>query len=138
MNGEKVRRGGIRDRFGDLASTLANFLQVRAQLLALEVQEASQNIGARLVLYCAAGFLLALGYLMVWCALVPLMARKLEVAWEWVCLWAAIPHFLVGAGLIWWAKEKLSKPLFEATLKELDKDQEWVARNLQSKNKRPS
>lgn len=120
------------------AQTLHRFFQVRMQLFALEAKEASTWAQIMVALFCGGGVLLSFGYVLVICALIRLMADRFEMGWETVCLILAAPHLLAGGVLMWLAREQFSKPLFQASLNELEKDQEWLAKNLKSKDEKPS
>jgi len=138
INTEKRSNGGIRAQVMSTAQTLHRFFQVRLELFALEAKEASVWAKVMVGLFCAGGVLLSFGYVMVICAVIRLLAKQWQMDWELVCLIMAVPHLLAGGVLMWLAQEQFSKPLFEASLNELEKDQEWLSKNLNSKDGRPS
>ena len=108
------------------------YLQIRSQLFALECREAAHFGGRQLVVCLLGGALLLVGYALLIVSAIALIASALHVLWVWPALVFALLH-LAGGSLLWWfAQTRLKRPLFEATLSELEKDQEWITRNLPS------
>jgi len=104
------------------------YLRARFELAGLEGKEALTNY--MLVGALAAGALGAIvfGYLFVIIALVFLIAWACGGgnAWIWVMIGAGALHFLGAAGLALVAKARFDRRVFEATLDEFGKDQEWL------------
>ena len=47
---------------------------------------------------------------------------------DYVLLGAGVLHFLPALGFALWAKSRLSRPMFAASLEEFRKDQEWLTK----------
>lgn len=114
------------------------YLQIRSQLFALECREAATLGGRQLMVSLVAGAMLLIGYVLLTVCLIVLIATALRVFWIWPALFFALAHLAGGSGVWWYAQTRLKKPLFEATLSELEKDQEWITRNLPSYPERRS
>lgn len=112
------------------------YAQIRTQLFALEAKEASKLLGSRLFYIATGGALLFLGYLLLLAGLIPWIATQMEVSEQAVCIVVALIHLIGGGVLLYLAKTTFESPMFEATLKEIEKDQQWLARNVPSKKKK--
>lgn len=119
------------------ARSLLAYLQIRAQLFALECKEASVLTGRRFAVWFLAGLLLFVGYSLLVVSLIELLASALGLRWVWPALLFAALHLGGGAAVWWLALTRLKRPLFEATLQELEKDQQWITQNLPSNPKKP-
>lgn len=122
---------GIFGHLTALVSAKLAYLRARLELAGLEGREAAAHYGVLLGL--AIGGLIAaiFGYLFFIIALVFLIAHLIggETAWIWVTLGAAGLHFLAAIGLLLFAKARLGRPMFSASLHELQNDQEWLKTN---------
>ena len=122
---------GILGHLTALVSAKLAYLRARLELAGLEGREAAAHYGV--ILGLAIGGLIALifGYLFFIIALVFLGAHLIggETAWIWVTLGAAGLHFLGAIGLLLVAKTRLGRPMFSASLHELQHDQEWLKTN---------
>ena len=110
-----------------LAAFLA-YLRARIELAGLEGREAAIHGAVLLGLAVGALVLLVFGYFFLCFALVFLIAWACggENAWIWVTFVMALLHFGGAVALGFWAKVKLTRPIFAATLDELRKDQQWL------------
>lgn len=121
-----------------MARSFLAYLQIRSQLFALECREAATVGGRQLAVSFAAGALVLVGYALLLACLVELSSSALGVRWVWPAFVLALLH-LAGGSFVWWlAQNRFRKPLFEATLSELEKDQEWISRNLPSRPEKRS
>ena len=109
-------------------ATLLAHLRVRMELAGIEGKEAALHYGVLLALAVAALVFTVFGYLFLCLALVFLLAWACGGghAWILVLLGMSALHLCGGAGVFFWIREKLSSPMFSATLDELRKDQEWL------------
>ena len=105
------------------------------QLAILETREASKLITDQAVFIAVGAGFLFTGYMLSIAALVNLIADRLETKWEYVGLAIAAFHVVAGGILIIVARTVRNKPIFEATLQELEKDEKWLAQNLPSKKR---
>jgi uncharacterized membrane protein YqjE len=119
---------GLFAHLAGLLSAKLAYLRARLQLAGIEAREATVHYAIILGLAIGALVVVVFGYLFLVIALVFLVAALLgtEHAWIWVLMGAAFLHLLGAAILGWIAKEKLSAPMFTASLNELKKDQEWL------------
>lgn len=108
----------------------AKLAYVRARLLlaGLEGKEAAVHYAVIVGLAVGALVVAVFGYLFSVIAVVVLIAWACGGgnAWIWVTLGAGLVHFVAAVLLVGIAKEKLSRPMFAATLDEFKKDQEWL------------
>src|SRR5262245_24073883 len=109
-------------------AALLGYLRARVELAGLESREAAIHGAVLLGLFVGALVLLVFAYFFLCFALVFLIAELFDddKAWIWVTIGMALLHFGGAAGLGLWAKAKLKKPIFTATLDELRKDQQWL------------
>ena len=130
---------GLKDQIISTSRTFLAYFQARAQLFAIEAREASDQIGKRVVFFAIGGALAFLGYVLLVVALIPILASTLEIAWQMMALIAAGLHLGAGITILILAAKAFSKPSFEESQNELEKDREWLARHLPTSNakKRP-
>lgn len=115
------------------ARSFLAYVQIRTQLFALECREAATEGGRQLLVSLVAAVLFFLGYALLLVCLIERTSVWLRVPWVWPALILALLHLLAGSAVWWFAQTRLKRPLFEATLAELEKDQEWITRNLPSR-----
>lgn len=125
---------GLRDQILSSARTFLAYFQARALLLAIEAREAYDQTGRRLAFTAAGGAILFLGYVLLLTALIPLIAEWWGVAWGVVCFIAAAIHIIGGGVLLLLARLLFSNPMFEETQNEIEKDREWLSRNIPTSN----
>lgn len=118
------------------ARSFLAYVQIRTQLFALECREAATVGGRQLLVSLTAAFLFLLGYALVIVCLIERISFWLQLPWVWPTLVLGMVHLLAGSAVWWFAQTRLKRPLFEATLAELEKDQEWITRNLPSRPER--
>lgn len=148
MPGEKEDEGFDDNEAGDESSassslkgqivgasrTFLAYFQARAQLFTLEAREASEQMGKRITFLAIGGGLLFLGYLLLLAGLIPLLADATGLSWKVIGLIAAAIHLIVGVIFVLIARKNYSEPTFEESQNELEKDREWLARNLPTSN----
>ncbi len=110
-----------------LAAKLA-YLRARLELAGLEGKEAAVHYGVIVGLVLGGFVALIFGYLFAVIAVVFFVAHLIggETAWIWVLLGAAALHLVGAAVLLLVAKVRLGVPMFSASIKELQNDQEWL------------
>jgi uncharacterized membrane protein YqjE len=112
------------------ASALAAYLSARLRLAGLEVKEAAVHYAIITALLFAALVVIVFGYFFIWMTLIFAITLAFGGA-PWtgvlVTLGVALLHFGVAVGLAFYAKSKLSAPMFTSTLAEFTKDQQWLA-----------
>ena len=124
---------GLLENLVALASALADFFQSRFALFAQESKAALVQLlvlGACLVL---ALILCLLGYVFLVAGAVVGVAQLVEISWLWTAIAAAGIHFVIAIVLLLTARSRMTKPVFPATLSELEKDREWL-NNLNATN----
>jgi len=126
--GDRPPNSGLFSHASVWLAALLAYLRARVELAGLEGREAAIHGAVLLGLAVAALVVLVFGYFFFCFALVFLIAWAFDDshAWIWVTFAMALIHFGAAIGLGFWAKAKLKKPIFPATLDELRKDQEWL------------
>ena len=84
------------------------------------------NLTRRAGLFLCAGIFLVFGYFVALAAGISLAASHYEIRWEYVAGGVAAGHLALGIIAFLTARARFSKPLFEHTLKELEKDRQWL------------
>jgi uncharacterized membrane protein YqjE len=124
---------GLFENLLALASRLAEFFEGRFALFAQESKAALMQLlvlAACLILTLVFG---VLGYVFFIASAVVALADLAGIGWVWTALAAAGAHFVVALMLILVARSRTTKPLFRATLTELNEDREWL-KNLDATN----
>jgi len=121
-----VREAGLPEHLRNLAASLVGYFQARLQLAGLESREASAHY-LKMLLWLAAGVAaIAFGYIFFCGAIVFILARVLGVSWVWIMLGLGFVHFGAAAVCALVLRKKFPQPVFQTTLNEFKKDQEWL------------
>jgi uncharacterized membrane protein YqjE len=108
------------------ASILLDYFDQKARLLALESREASSHLTGLLVLL-GIMLVLALSSVLMYAAfLLYLVAVLLHLGWGWSALISGMVLTLLSALVFFVLRTRLRKPLFQISLKDLEKDKEWL------------
>lgn len=120
-------RGLLAELAALLGAKLA-YLRARFELAGIEGKEALTNYAIILALAIGALVVIVFGYFFVVIALVFLIAWACGGgnAWIWVMIGSGLVHFIIAVGLALAMKTRLDRRMFEATLDELRKDQQWL------------
>jgi uncharacterized membrane protein YqjE len=114
------------------ASTVIDYFDLKARLLAIESKEASNHFIGLLILVGVLVVLAVSSVLMYVAFLLYLVSLVLNLVWGWSALICAVILTLAGVFAFLLLRVRLRKPLFQMTLKDLGKDKEWLS---QSKTK---
>ena len=114
------------------ASIFLDYFESKARLLAIESREASGHfIG--LVVVVAVLLVLALSSVLMYGAfLLYLVGLLFHLAWGWSALICGVLLTLCGIAAFFLLRLRLRKPVFQTTLRDIQKDKEWLS---QSKTK---
>jgi len=104
----------------------AQYLRARCKLAGIEAKEAAAHYGIIVALLVLAFGAVVLGYILLVLAAVFLLAAWTGWYWAWITLAVALPHFAGAALLVLLVKERAEEPMFQASLNELRKDQQWL------------
>ena len=121
--------GGLRDALERLAAGALSLVQTRAELAALEFDEARERAKDRLVLIVVAAVCFANGLL---------AATAFVVVYFWdsyrlAALGAVTLAWLLGGVLALWrvsVRQRTDPRPFAATLAELERDREWLSEHV--------
>jgi len=117
---------GMSEHLRALAASVAGYFQARFQLAGIEAGEAAAHY-LKILLWLAAGVAaIAFGYIFFCCALIFIFAQVFQVSWMWIMLGLGLAHFLAALACAMVIRKKFPKPVFESTLNEFKKDQEWL------------
>jgi uncharacterized membrane protein YqjE len=114
------------------ASTFIDYFDLKARLLAIESKEASSHFIGLLVMVGVILVLTVSSVLMYGAFLLYLIALFLHVAWGWSALICGAILTISSLLIFLLLRMRLRKPVFKMTLKDLEKDKEWLS---QSKTK---
>ena len=128
---------GLLENLLALASALAEFFESRFALFAQESKTAAVHLLILAGCVIFALLLSALGYVFLITGVVVGLAHLLGISWAWIALAAAALHFIIALVLVLIARNRMTKPVFRATLAELKKDREWL-KNLDVTNQSTS
>jgi uncharacterized membrane protein YqjE len=114
------------------ASIFLDYFDLKARLLAVESKEASNHFIGLLVMVGVILVLTVSSVLMYGAFLLYLIALLLHVAWGWSALICGAILTISSLLIFLLLRMRLRKPVFKMTLKDLEKDKEWLS---QSKTK---
>jgi uncharacterized membrane protein YqjE len=134
MDAEKssARQAIQRRAAASWASIFLDYFDLKARLLAVESKEASSHFIGLLVMVGVILVLTISSVLMYGAFLLYLIALLLHVAWGWSALICGAILTISSLLIFLLLRMRLRKPVFEMTLKDLEKDKEWLS---QSKTK---
>ncbi len=117
---------GLAEHLRGILASATGYLRARLELAGLEGREAALAYGKVAALLAVGVFCLLFGYLLFWVGLVAVVAHYSGAHWGWLAIAAAGLHAagalfaLLGARTLW------GTPVFEETVNELRKDQQWL------------
>jgi uncharacterized membrane protein YqjE len=114
------------------ASIFLDYFDLKARLLAVESKEASAHFIGLLVLLGVMLVLALSSVLMYGTFLLYLVSILFHLAWGWSALICGAILTLSSLGAFFVLRVRLRKPVFQMTLKDIQKDKEWLS---QSKTK---
>jgi uncharacterized membrane protein YqjE len=111
------------------ASIFLDYFDLKARLLAVESKEASGHFIGLLVLLGIILVLAVSSVLMYGAFLLYLVSILFRLSWGWSALicGAILTLSSVGAFFLLWMR--LRKPVFQITLKDIQKDKEWLSQS---------
>jgi uncharacterized membrane protein YqjE len=114
------------------ASIFLDYFESKARLLAIESREASGHFIGLLVMVGVMLVLALSSVLMYGAFLLYLVALLLHLAWGWSALICGVLLTVCGVVIFFLLRIRLRKPVFQTTLRDIQKDKEWLS---QSKTK---
>ena len=131
MSQSPYGKPGFASLAGSVLDAILAYLDARVSLFKLESKEASGNLVRRAILLVCAGIFLIFGYFIAIIAGISLAAAHFDTPWEYVALGTAAAHATLGILALLIARTRFSRPLFEHTLKEIEKDRQWLQERKQ-------
>jgi uncharacterized membrane protein YqjE len=111
------------------ASIFLDYFDLKARLLAVESREASGHFVGLLVLLGIMLVLTLCSVLMYGTFLLYLVAILFRLAWGWSALICGVILTLCSLLAFLLLRMRLRKPVFQMSLKDLEKDKEWLIRS---------
>ena len=111
------------------ASIFLDYVELKARLLARESKEASGHFIGLIVLTGVVLVLAIASVLMYGAFLLFAVALLLHLAWGWSALICGLILTLLGVIIFFALRQRLRKPVFQMTLKDIEKDKEWLTQN---------
>ena len=118
---------GVSEHLRALLASVASYIQARVHLVGLESREAAEHSLKILIWLGLALSTAAFGYVFCCCSLIFILEWALKVSWMWIMLGLGLAHFVVAAVCARIVRKKFPQPMFESTLNEFKKDQEWLS-----------
>jgi uncharacterized membrane protein YqjE len=112
---------------GSWASTVIDYFGSKTRLLAIESKEASNHFVGLLILVGVLLVLAVSSVLMYGAFLLYLVSLLLHLNWGWSALISAVILTLACVLALLILRVRLRKPVFQITLKDLEKDKEWLS-----------
>ncbi|MFV1995559.1 MAG: phage holin family protein [Verrucomicrobiales bacterium] len=107
--------------------SVLHYLEARLDLAEVETKEAGSTIARKLVLLGIGCALLFFGYVILLAAAISLGSEALGIRWELLSFAVAAAHLALGIVLLLVARTR--RPLFEHSLRELEKDRAWLQKS---------
>ena len=108
------------------ASIFLDYVELKARLLATESKEASGHLIELIVLTGVVLVLAIASVLMYGAFLLFVVALSLHLAWGWSALICGLILTLSSVIIFFILRQRLHKPVFQLTLKDIEKDREWL------------
>jgi uncharacterized membrane protein YqjE len=108
------------------ASIFLDYVELKARLMSVESKEASAHLTGLLILLGVVLVLAASSVLMYGAFLLYLVARLLHLAWGWSALICGAVLTFSSLVAFFLLRIRLRKPIFQMTLRDLEKDKEWL------------
>ena len=109
------------------ASIFLDYFDLKARLLAVESKEASGHFVGLLILVGVVLVLALSSVLMYGAFILYLVSLVFHLAWGWSALICGVVLTLSGILAFFLLRTRLRKPVFQMTLKDLEKDKEWLS-----------
>jgi uncharacterized membrane protein YqjE len=109
------------------ASSVIDYFDLKARLLAFESKEAFNHVVGLLILVGVLLVLALSSVLMYGAFLLYLVSLLLHLAWGWSALISAVILTVFGIIAFFLLRMRLRKPIFQLTLQDLAKDKEWLS-----------
>jgi len=117
---------GLLNNLVSLGNGLAGFFETRIGLFARESKSALLHLLLLAGAVIAALVLVVAGYVFLIVSLIFGVADAAGVSWVWIALAAAGLHFVLAIACGLFAKNQLTKPMFQFSVAELKRDREWL------------
>ena len=114
------------------ASIFLDYFELKARLFAVESKQASSHFIRLLVMLAAIVVFAGCSFLMYGAFLLYLIACLFHLAWGWSALICGAILTISSVVAFFLFRVGLAKPVFQMTLRDLQKDKEWLS---QSKTK---
>lgn len=108
------------------ASIFLDYVELKARLLARESKEASSHLIGLIVLTGVVLVLAIASLLMYGAFLLFAVVLLLHLAWGWSALICGLIFTLLDVIIFFALRQRLRKPVFQMTLKDIEKDKEWL------------
>jgi uncharacterized membrane protein YqjE len=108
------------------ASIFLDYVELKARLLATESKEGSGHLIELIVLTGVVLVLAIASVLMYGVFLLFVVALSLHLAWGWSALICGLILTLSSVIIFLILRQRLHKPVFQLTLKDIERDREWL------------
>jgi uncharacterized membrane protein YqjE len=108
------------------ASIFLDYVELKAKLLATESKEASGHLIGLIVLTGVVLVLAIASILMYGAFLLFVVSLLFHLAWGWSALICGVVLTLLSVIVFFILRQRLRKPVFQITLKDIEKDKEWL------------
>ena len=131
MNAEKSNvQPAIEGRpLSSWAAALLDYFDAKVRLMAAESGEASRHFVLLLILIGAVLVLSLCGIVMYATFLLFVIGLIFHLAWGWSALVVGTAATLFSVLLFLWFRIQIRKPVFQMSLKDLQKDREWLSQS---------
>ncbi len=119
-------RQGLGDLTSSTLAALLDHLLARIKLFQFEAKEIRGEILVKLFVVLTAFLFFALGYVTVLAGGLGMLSHYYEWSWPKVVICTGALHVFVAFVLLIIAKKRLSQAAFRDSLKEIEKDRQWL------------
>jgi uncharacterized membrane protein YqjE len=130
--GASIQRAMQSRPIASWASIFLDYVDLKARLMAVESREASSHLIGLLILVGVILVLAVCSVLMYGAFVLYLVSLLFHLAWGWSALICGVILTISTVIIFLLLRMRLRKPVFQMTLKDLERDKEWL---IQSKTK---
>jgi uncharacterized membrane protein YqjE len=130
--GASIQRAMRSRPIASWASIFLDYVDLKTRLMAVESREASTHLIGLLILLGAILVLVVCSVLMYGAFVLYLVSLLFHLAWGWSALICGVILTISTVIIFLLLRMRLRKPVFQMTLKDLERDKEWL---IQSKTK---
>lgn len=119
-------RQGLGDLTSSTIAALLDHILIRVKLFQFEAREVRGEVLVKIFLLLTAFLFLSLGYVALLTGSVAMLVDHFHWSWPITAIGAGAFHIFIAFVLLMIAKKRLSHTAFQDSLREIEKDRQWL------------